>query len=63
VPECDRSQPTPIFNEFVAVQVPNAATLTALDVDGRELGVLIVALCIGVSATGYQRTEPILEFE
>ena len=51
VAEGDGAQAHAVFDEFVAVHVPDVAALAALDETGRALGILVIALGVGVCAT------------
>ena len=50
VAERDGAEAAAVLDEFVTVDVPDAAALAAGDEAGGELGLLVVALCVGVGA-------------
>ena len=56
--ERDRAQAHAVLDELVAVDVPDVAALAARDEARRELGVLVVALRVGVAAAGNERAQP-----
>ena len=58
VAERDRAQPHAVLDELVAVDVPDVAALAARDQRRRELGVLVVALGVGVATARHERAQP-----
>jgi hypothetical protein len=46
-----------VFDELVAVDVPDVAALAALNQERGLLGILIIALGVGMGTTGNQRVE------
>jgi hypothetical protein len=51
----DSAQPHAVFDELVAINVPDVATKTSGNESRRQYRILIVAFRIGMRAAGYQR--------
>jgi hypothetical protein len=54
VAERHGAKPHPVLDELVAVEVPDAAALAARDQRRGELGVLVVALGVGMAPARYE---------
>jgi hypothetical protein len=61
VPERDCAEPHGVLDVLVAVDVPDAAALAARDEPRGLLGVLVVALCVGVRAAWDDSARALLE--
>ena len=52
----------PIFDESISINVPDLATLTSNQMAGTQLGILIVALSVGVATPGDDLMNSLLKF-